>query len=169
MHADLGGLGYKSAVPTLFFGSPNWLLGRWGVEKTEAFTFTTVDGKKEVRPLFYIPLKYPNDDKLNFYLTQIPEMRRSMDSPKESEGTASIWVGDKYEQNVGSAYNIRAGMTVVVYGIKGFDQTAYLITSVQYQYGEPEPVKISFATLEKMNPEDKKKIDQKVSETSVIG
>ena len=169
MYADLSGLGPKAVVPTLFYGPPNWLLGRWGVEKTEAFTFTMVGGKKEVRPLFYIPLKYPNDDKMNFYLTEVPEMRRSMDSPKESEGSASIWVGDKYEQNIGSAYNIRAGMTVVVYGIKGFDETAYLITSVAYQYGQPEPVKISFATLEKMNPEDKKKIDSKVSETTVIG
>jgi hypothetical protein len=44
-----------------------------------------------------------------------------------------------------------------------------LITSVQYLYGQPEPVKISFATLEKISPEDKKKIDQKVSETIVIG
>jgi hypothetical protein len=161
--------GKTVAVPTLFYGSPNWLIGRWGIEKTPAYTFTTADGKKEVRPLYYIPLKYPNDEKMNFFLTDVPELRRSMDSPKESEGSANIWVGDKYEQNVGSAYNIRAGMTVVIYGIKGFDQTAYLITSVQYQYGEPEPVKINFATLEKISPEDKKKIDQKVSETTVIG
>lgn len=161
--------GGTKPLPTLFYGSPNWLLGRWGIEKTPAYTFTTVDGKKEVRPLFYIPLKYPNDAKMNFFLTSVPELRRSMDSPKESEGSASIWVGDKYEQNIGSAYNIRAGMTVVIYGIKGFDETAYLITSVQYQYGEPEPVKINFATLEKIAPEDKKKIDNKVSETTVIG
>lgn len=161
--------GKTVAVPTLFYGSPNWLLGRWGIEKTPAYTFTTADGKKERRPLFYIPLKYPNDEKMNFFLTDVPELRRSMDSPKESEGSANIWVGDKYEQNVGSAYNVRAGMTVVIYGIKGFDQTAYLITSVQYQYGEPEPVKINFATLEKISPEDKKKIDQKVSEATVIG
>jgi hypothetical protein len=161
--------GKTVAVPTLFYGSPNWLIGRWGIEKTPAYTFTTTGGKKEVRPLYYIPLKYPNDEKMNFFLTDVPELRRSMDSPKESEGSANIWVGDKYEQNVGSAYNIRAGMTVVIYGIKGFDQTAYLITSVQYQYGEPEPVKINFATLEKISPEDKKKIDQKVSETTVIG
>ena len=77
-------------------------------------------------------------------------MRRSMDSPKESEGSASLWVGDRFEENVGSAYNIRAGMTVVVYGIKGFDTTAYLITSVEYQYGQPEPLAISFATIEKI-------------------
>lgn len=157
------------AVPTLFYGSPNWLLGRWGVEKTQVFTFTTTDGKTEKRPLYFIPLKYPNDTKLNFFLTDVPELRRSMDSPKESEGTANIWVGDRHEENIGSAYNIRAGMTVVVYGIKGFDKTAYLITSVEYQYGQPEPVKIRFATLEKINPEDKKKIDEKVAETTVIG
>ena len=156
-------------VPTLFYGSPKWLLGRWGIEKTEEFTFAKIGGGTEKRPLFFIPLKYPNDDKLNFFLTQVPEMRRSMDSPKESEGSASLWVGDKYEENIGSAYNIRAGMTVVVYGIKGFDQTAYLITSVKYKYGEPEPVAISFATVEKMAPEDKTKIDKKVAETTVIG
>jgi hypothetical protein len=161
--------GGTTAVPTLYYGSPNWLLGRWGVEKTEAYTFKKAGGGTEVRPLYYIPLKFPNDPKMNFFLTEVPEMRRSMDSPKESEGSANIWVGDKYEQNVGSAYNIRAGMTVVVYGIKGFDTTAYLITSVAYQYGVPEPLKISFATLDKISPEDKKKIDQKVSETTVIG
>lgn len=156
-------------VPTLFYGSPKWLLGRWGIERTEEFTFPKIGGGTEKRPLLFIPLKYPNDDKLNFFLTQVPEMRRSMDSPKESEGSASLWVGDKYEENIGSAYNIRAGMTVVVYGIKGFDQTAYLITSVKYKYGEPEPVAISFATVEKMAPEDKAKIDKKVAETTVIG
>ena len=156
-------------VPTLFYGSPKWLLGRWGVEKTEEFTFAKIGGGTERRPLFFIPLKYPNDDKLNFFLTQVPEMRRSMDSPKESEGSASLWVGDKYESNVGSAYNIRAGMTVVVYGIKGFDETAYLITSVKYRYGEPEPLSISFATVDKMSPDDKAKIDKKVAETTVIG
>ena len=161
--------GGKTAVPTLYYGSPNWLLGRWGIEKTEEFTFAKIGGGTEKRPLFFIPLKYPNDEKMNFFLTEVPEMRRSMDSPKESEGSANIWVGDKYEQNVGSAYNIRAGMTVVVYGIKGFDTTAYLITSVAYQYGVPEPVKITFATLDKISPEDKKKIDKKVSETTVIG
>lgn len=161
--------GKSTPVPTLFYGSPNWLLGRWGIEKTEEFTFTTTDGKTEKRPLYFIPLKYPNDNKLNFFLTDVPELRRSMDSPKESEGTANIWVGDRHEENIGSAYNIRAGMTVVVYGIKGFDKSAYLITSVEYQYGQPEPVKIRFATLEKINPEDKKKIDAKVAETTVIG
>ena len=156
-------------VPTLFYGSPKWLLGRWGIEKTEEFTFAKIGGGTEKRPLFFIPLKYPNDDKLNFFLTQMPEMRRSMDSPKESEGSASLWVGDKYEENIGSAYNIRAGMTVVVYGIKGFEQTAYLITSVKYRYGEPEPLAISFATVDKMSPDDKAKIDKKVAETTVIG
>lgn len=156
-------------VPTLFYGSPKWLLGRWGIERTEEFTFPKIGGGTEKRPLLFIPLKYPNDDKLNFFLTQIPELRRSMDSPKESEGSASLWVGDKYEENIGSAYNIRAGMTVVVYGIKGFEETAYLITSVKYRYGQPEPVAISFATVEKMSPEDKAKIDKKVAETIVIG
>lgn len=161
--------GQTVAVPTLVFASPYWLLGRWGLEQTPAYTFTTYAGKKETRPLYFIPLKYPNDEKLNFFLTQVPDMRRSMDSPKESEGKASLWVGSEYEKGIGSAYNIRAGMTVCVYGITGFDETAYLITSVEYAYSEPEPVQIAFATVEKMAPEDKKKINQKVQEVTVIG
>lgn len=169
MYANTGKDPLKPLVPTLFYGSPNFLLGRWGVEKTPEYTFTKSDGTKEVRALFYIPLKYPNDLKLNFFLTEFPEMRRSMDSPKESEGSASLYPGDRHEENVGSAYNIRAGMTVVVYGIKGFEETAYLITSMEYQYGQPEPIAISFATIEKMAPDDKRKIDKKVAETTVIG
>lgn len=158
----------KIVMPTLYFGSPHWLLGRWGLEKTEEFTFKTATGKIEKRPLLYIPLKYPNDEKLNFFLLDLPQMRRSMDSPKESEGRASLWAGNNHENATGSAYNIRAGMTVMIYGIKGFEQ-AYLITSVEYEYSEPEPIQIAFATIDKISPEDKKKIDSKVSEVTVIG
>jgi hypothetical protein len=152
----------RTLKPTLFFGSPQWLLGRWGLEETPQYEFTTYGGKKETRTLKYIPLKYPNDEKLNYFLTTMPNMRRSMDSPKESEGRASLWGGSGFEKAIGNAYDIRAGMTVVVYGIKGFEQ-AYLITSMEYVYGEPEPVQIAFATIAKLAPEDKKKIDQKVN------
>lgn len=151
----------------LFYASPKWLLGRWGIETVEGATFETINGKKEIRQLRYVPLIYPADPKLNFFLMQMPNMRRSEDSPKESEGQAQLWAGDKYEEGIGSAYNLRAGMTAVVYGIKGFEQ-AYLITSVDYQYGLPEPVEIKFATVDKLAPPDKSKIDEKVSEIVVI-
>lgn len=151
----------------LFYASPKWLLGRWGIEVVEGATFETVNGKTEKRQLRYVPLVYPADERRNFFLLQMPNMRRSEDSPKESEGQAQLWAGDKYEQGIGSAYNLRAGMTVVVYGVKGFEQ-AYLITSVDYQYGLPEPVEINFATVDKLAPADKAKIDEKVSEVVVI-
>ena len=151
----------------LFYASPQWLLGRWGLETIEGATFEVYRGKTEKRQLSYIPLIYPADPKLNFFLLQMPNMRRSEDSPKESEGTAQLWAGDRYEEGIGSAYNIRAGMTVVVYGIKGFQQ-AYLVTSVDYQYGVSEPVELAFATVSKLAPADQAKINEKVSEVVVI-
>lgn len=151
----------------LFYASPKWLLGRWGVDVVEGATFETYNGKKVQRQLRYIPLVYPADALLRFFALEMPNVRRSEDSPKESEGSAQLWAGDKYEIGEGNAYQIRAGMTVVLYGIKGFEQ-AYLVTSVDYQYGVPEPVEIAFATVDKLAPADKAKIDAKVSETVVI-
>jgi hypothetical protein len=151
----------------LFYASPQWLLGRWGLESTPGATFEVYRGKTEKRTLLYVPLIYPADPKLNYFLLQMPNMRRSEDSPKESEGTAQLWAGDRYEEGIGSAYNLRAGMTVVVYGISGFNQ-AYLVTSVDYQYGVSEPVEVAFATVSKLAPADKAKIDEKVSEVTVI-
>lgn len=151
----------------LFYASPKWLLGRWGIDVVEGATFETYAGKTEKRQLRYVPLVYPADVQKRFFLLQLPNMRRSEDSPKESEGTAQLWTGDQYEDGIGSAYNIRAGMTVVVYGIKGFEQ-AYLVTSVDYQYSEPEPVELAFATVDKLAPADKAKIDEKVAEVTVI-
>jgi hypothetical protein len=152
----------KTKKPTLFFGSPQWLLGRWGLEETPAYTFQKYGGGTETRTLKYIPLKYPNDEKLNYFLTSMPNMRRSMDSPKESEGRASLWGGSGFETGTGNAYDIRPGMTVMIYGIKTFE-TAYLVTSVEYSYAEPEPVQIAFATIAKIAPDDKKKIDSKAN------
>lgn len=150
----------RTLKPTLFFGSPQWLLGRWGLEETPQYTFQKYGGGTEKRTLKYIPLKYPNDEKLNYFLTSMPNMRRSMDSPKESEGRASLWGGSGFETATGNAYDIRPGMTVVLYGIKSFEG-AYLVTSMEYTYAEPEPVQIAFATIAKISPDDKKKIDAK--------
>lgn len=161
----------------MFFGSPNWLLGRWGVDEVEGATVETYLGKKVKRTLKYIPLVYRasttegetylTDRLLRFHLLEMPNMRRSEDSPKESEGKASLWFGDGYETGSGAIYTIRAGMTVSIFGIKGFEQE-YLITSVEYLYGQPEPIEIAFATIDKLAPADKKKINQKVSEETVI-
>jgi len=142
----------------LFYASPKWLLGRWGIDVLEAGSDKT---------LMYVPLIFPSDPGFRFYLMEMPNVRRSEDSPKESEGSARLWSGENFENAEGNAYQLRPGMTVVVYGIKGFEQ-AYIITSVDYVFGSPDAIEIAFATVASLAPEDKAAIDKKVSETVVI-
>jgi hypothetical protein len=58
-------------------------------------------------------------------------------------------------------------MTVILRGMNQFNGE-YIITSVDFSLGEPEPVKINFANVSKMAPEDKAKVDQKIAEVTVI-
>lgn len=176
----------------LFFGSPQWLLGRWGFEMVEGVKLETYQGKTQKRDLYYVPLLYPHEsfngidpESKRLLLLKAPTMRRSEDSVKESEGSAEIWGGPLYEIGEGSAYRLRAGMTVMprllINGVnvfrdpegtnigndQGFDN-AYLITSVKYQFGQPEPIAIAYATVDKLSPEEKRKMNEKVDEITVI-
>lgn len=172
----------------LFFGSPQWLLGRWGFEQTELVKVETYEGKLQPRKLYYVPLLYPHEafqgidpETKRLLLLKAPSVRRSEDSVKESEGSAEIWGGPLYGKGEGSAYRLRAGMTVIPWLMingknvfaddnykDGFDN-AYLITSVKYQFGRPEPISIAFATTTKLAPEDKRKMNEKIAEAVVIG
>ena len=90
---------------------------------------------------------------------ELPSMKRDWDSPKSGEGTARLWRDN--------ATQLRAGMTVYVKEMGDYDG-GYIISSVDFSEGVPEPVSISFATVEQLAPEDKKKVDTKISETTVI-
>ena len=188
------------AQQTLFFCSPLFLLGQWGIDEvvgakitkagsfaignsyaiafagdtsfvaigaanntpTTIFTATgagtgTGTAYKIIR---YVPLVYPTpESETRFLLMGLPEMRSSFDSPKEGEGSAQLWRDN--------ATQLRAGMTVYVKQMGIYDG-AYIISSVDYSEGVPEPVSISFATVSKLAPEDKKKVDEKIAETTVI-
>lgn len=136
----------------LFFCSPLFLLGQWGIDEVVGVK------KKSVR---YVPLVYPTPDRENrFLLMSLPQMRSSFDSPKEAEGSAQL-----YREN---AEQLRAGMTVMIQGM-GIYNEAYIVSSVDISEGEPEPVNISFATVAKLAPEDKKKVEEKIAETTVVG
>lgn len=141
---------------TLFFAPPKDLLGRWGIDTIQY----QPKGETKPRPFRYVPLVYPTpDSEKRFFLTEIPRLRRSIDSRKEAEGSATI-LGP-------AARNLRAGMTVMLYGMEQFNQ-AYLITSVDYDERSTEPVSINFANISALAPEDKAKIDEKISEVTVI-
>jgi len=139
------------AQQTLFFCSPLFLLGQWGIDYVQGFI------KKDI---YYVPLVYPTpESETRFLLMGLPEMRSSFDSPKEAEGSAMLWRDN--------ATQLRAGMTVFVKQMGIYDG-AYIISSVDYAEGQPEPVSISFASVDKLAPEDRKKVDEKISETTVI-
>lgn len=162
----------------LFFGSPKFLLGMWGIDSV-VYTDPATNQRKKIE---YIPLVWPPQEDFQkqygtffplgstspapigsanaFPLMQMPDVRRSADSKKQAEGSAVVW-GD-------NARKMRAGMTVMIYGMGGDFDLAYIVTSVDYIEAEPEPVKINFATVSKLAPEDKAKVDQKVAETTVI-
>lgn len=142
---------------TLFFASPKYLIGRWG---TKQITYRPT-GKTRDEQYLYVPLVYPTpDDTKDFFLVGMPSMRRALDSPKEAEGSASIFGP--------SARNLRAGMTVMVYGMGAAFDLAYLITSVDFDDYSTEPIEINFANTASLSPEDKAKVDQKISEVTVI-
>jgi hypothetical protein len=142
---------------TLFFASPKFLIGRWG---TKQISYRP-EGKTKDEQYLFVPLVYPTPDETNdFFLIGMPSMRRALDSPKEAEGSASIFGP--------SARNLRAGMTVMVYGLGAAFDRAYLITSVDFDDYSTEPIEINFANTANLSPEDKAKVDKKISEVTVI-
>lgn len=140
---------------TLFFASPKALIGRWGIDE---IAYVPEWQKTNFR---YVPLVYPTPpSEKRFFLTEMPSVQRSLDSRKEAEGSAQI-LGPNARQ-------LRAGMTVMLYGMSDDFDSAYLITSVDYQDRSTEPVQLNFANISKLAPEDKKKINQKIREVTVI-
>lgn len=138
------------AYGQLFFCSPKFLLGNWGIDSVDIF------GKQ----FKYVPIIYPTPaNESRFLVMELPSMKSDWDSPKSAEGTARLWRDN--------ATQLRAGMTVYVKEMGGYDG-GYIISSVDFSEGVPEPVSISFATIEQLAPEDKKKVDTKISETTVI-
>lgn len=145
------------ANQTLFFASPKYIIGRWGTKKT---TYKPA-GKSKEEDFYYVPLVYPTpQDTRDFFLVGMPSMRRALDSPKQAEGSASIFGL--------SGQNLRAGMTVMVYGLGSAFDNAYIITSVDFDDYSVEPAEINFANVSSLAPEDKAKLDKKISEVTVI-
>lgn len=138
-----------SADATLFAKNLHALQAKW-VEEISS----------QMKTIYYIPLIYPTPSTENrFFLTGMPDMKKSIESIKEGEGSCNIFGP--------SARNLRAGMTVILRGMNQFNGE-YIITSVDYALGEPEPVKINFANVSKMAPEDKAKVEKKIAEVTVI-
>ena len=112
---------------TLFFGSQQWLLDKYGAVD---LGFIRV-------PVVFSP---PGSGNEVFTLIEFPNCRKSDDDPYQAEVRALV----RRENGT----KLRAGMTVVVEGINGFNGR-YLITEVSFEENTPSPVSVSLRTPEK--------------------
>jgi hypothetical protein len=117
---------------TLFFTSQEFLLGKWG-DPTYQY-----EGKT------FVPFGWPENNENLFpgssnrwVLLDMPTLRKSDDDVMQAEGTMTVEKTNGVE--------LRPGMTIYLYGIHGFTDY-YLITSVEFEEGTPDGVRVSFRT-----------------------
>ena len=132
----------------LFFASQSFLLGKLGID-TDPSNIFTADGSITafgINTLNYIPVTYPTPvSEKRFICIDMPRIRRSDNDPLEGEGSV---VMDRT-----NAVNIRPGMTIGLKGMHTFDGL-YLVSSVEFQEGVPDPVNVTFRTP--ITPDPKK-------------
>lgn len=138
---------------TLYFGSQQWLMYKWGLDsyphkkwnkKLEKWDETT----RRVTYLHYPPRQKEDGTIDNrFVLNQLPTMHKSENDPLEGNGSCVV---DRL-----NGVRLRPGMTVNVGNIPWFTDD-FLITSVDYNEMVPDPVSVSFATP----PRQEKQIKQ---------
>jgi hypothetical protein len=126
----------------LFFCSQQFLLGKWG------------DPKYKYGDATFIPYGWPEPNETAFpgagskyVLIDLPQVRRSDDNPMDSEGSINV------ERTNGRL--LRPGMTVTLNGIPDFE-ALYLITSVDFSEGTPDPVRIGLRTPVKPTEDQKR-------------
>lgn len=117
---------------TLFFTSQEYLLGKWG------------DPSYQYQGKTFVPFGWPyNDDALfpgssdRWIMLDTPSIRKSDDDAMLADGSMVV---DRT-----NGVNLRPGMTIYLYGIPDFEDY-YLITSVEFEEGSPNPVRVAFRT-----------------------
>jgi hypothetical protein len=128
---------------TLYFGSQQWLMYKWGLDSYEHKRWNKKLSKweKVTRRVTY--LNYPQRRRANgvldtrFTLHTLPTMHKSENDPLEGDGSCIV---DRL-----NGVRLRPGMTVNVGDIPWFTDD-FLITSVDFQEMVPDPVAVSFAT-----------------------
>ena len=115
----------------------------------------------------FIPITWPVNDE-RFQVTEMPTVRRSEDSVWQATGSAKLIRNNGLKsvgyngqdvftnnfavsntQNGSNAEQFRAGMTIELSDIHGFN-ALYLIDTVDFEEGVPDPVSISFRTPERL-------------------
>lgn len=137
----------------LIFGSEEWLMHKWGVDRAVVNTKVKLGSKRDMldkkkdgirkKIQRWIPLQFPNDGLGYvgtpgvFKLTQYPSINKSDNDPREADGSCTV------ERVNGT--QIRPGMTAYVGNIPNMSGF-YLVDSVSFNEMSPDSVTVSFRT-----------------------
>ena len=137
---------------TLYFGSHQWLMYKWGTERIEG-KMKLKNGKPIIgknkfpefnKDKFFIPLEYAPTNKANnrkFEVLSLPSLRDSGNDPLEGQGNLLV-ARDNGVQ-------LRPGMTIRINNVPNMS-SFYLITSVSFGEQVTDPVSVEFRTPERL-------------------
>ena len=137
---------------TLYFGTHQWLMYKWGTEKIEG-KIKLKNGKpiigknklpEKYPDKFFIPMEYAPTNNANtrkFEVLRLPSMRDSGNDPLEGDGSLLV-ARDNGVQ-------LRPGMTIRINNVPNMSKF-YLITSVTFGEQITDPVSIEFRTPERL-------------------
>ena len=144
---------------TMYFGTQQWLLFKWGTEVQRGTVKKDKNGKpitgKDGKPVrnpkrHFIPLEYAGTNISHikkFETLKMPEITKRENDPMEAEGSAIV------ARDNGVA--LRPGMTIRINNIPNV-QKYYLITEVSFAEQVTDPVTINFRTPERLEVNGKK-------------
>ena len=137
---------------TLYFGTHQWLMYKWGTVKTEG-KIKLKNGKpiigknklpEKYPDKFYIPMEYAPINKQNnriFEVLSLPSLRDSGNDPLEGSGNLLV--------SRANGVQLRPGMTIRINNVPNMSQF-YLITSVAFGEQITDPVAVEFRTPERL-------------------
>lgn len=128
---------------TLYFGSQQWLMYKWGLDSYKHTSFNKAKQKNVEVTRYVTYLHYPHRLKpdgtrdTRFTLMGLPTMHKSENDPMEGNGSCIV---DRR-----NGVRLRPGMTVNVGDIPWFNDD-FLIQQVDFEEMVPNPVSVTFAT-----------------------
>ena len=137
---------------TLYFGTHQWLMYKWGTEKIEGKiklkNGKPVIGKNGIpefnKDRFFVPMEYAPTNLANnkkFEVLSLPSLRDSGNDPLEGSGTLLV--------SRDNGVQLRPGMTIRINNVPTMS-SFYLITGVSFSEQTTDPVSVEFRTPDRL-------------------
>ena len=137
---------------TLYFGTHEWLMYKWGTEKIEGKiklkNGQPIIGKNKIpefnKDKFFIPMEYAPTNPANnrkFEVLSLPSLRDSGNDPLEGSGNLLV--------SRDNGVQLRPGMTIRINNVPTMS-SFYLITGVSFSEQTTDPVSVEFRTPERL-------------------